>query len=120
MAPKNQAAWQTAKKVATYTIGDAPYTPPGKGQVVIRNGAVGINPFDWLLQYVAGLFAPHLSYPTVLGTDCAGTVVEVGPGVTRFKVGDRYVVVVSRQLSRDTNNALPPPPLPLSPGVYLV
>lgn len=92
MAVENQAAWQSAKKVASYTVGNAPYTRPKKGQVVIKNGAVGINPFDWWLQQVAGLFAPHLTYPTVLGTDCAGTVVEVGPGVTRFKVGDRYVI----------------------------
>lgn len=90
MDVENQAAWQTTKNAKVFKVSDAPYTPPGKGQVVIKNGAVGINPFDWSLQYVAGLFAPHLTYPTILGCDCAGTVVEVGPGVTRFKVGDRY------------------------------
>ncbi|KAF7361240.1 GroES-like protein [Mycena sanguinolenta] len=89
MPPKNQAAWIPAKKTRPLKVGDAPYTPPGPGQIVVKNGAVGINPFDWVLQYVGPMMAPHLVYPMVLGTDVAGTVVEVGPGVTRFRVGDR-------------------------------
>ena len=32
-----------------------------------------------------------LKYPFILGLDVAGEVVEIGPGVTRFKVGDRVV-----------------------------
>ena len=32
-----------------------------------------------------------LKYPCILGLDTAGEVVEIGPGVTRFKVGDRVV-----------------------------
>ena len=32
-----------------------------------------------------------LKYPFILGIDTAGEVVEVGPGVTRFKVGDRVL-----------------------------
>jgi NADPH:quinone reductase-like Zn-dependent oxidoreductase len=89
MAYVNRAAWQVGKRVLALKVDDAPYTPPGKDQVVIRNGAVGINLFDWWLQYVSAIFAPHLTFPTILGTDCAGTVVEVGSDVTRFKVGDR-------------------------------
>ncbi|KAH8704801.1 chaperonin 10-like protein [Talaromyces proteolyticus] len=89
MAFKNQAAWIPAKKVVPFKISSAPYTRPGPGQIVIKNGAVGINPFDWILQYQASLLASHLTYPMILGIDVAGTVVEVGSGVTRFKVGDR-------------------------------
>ncbi|OJJ45054.1 hypothetical protein ASPZODRAFT_168145 [Penicilliopsis zonata CBS 506.65] len=87
--PTNKAAWIPAKKAVPLQVGDAPYTPPGPGQIVVRNGAVGINPFDWVLQMQGPLFAPHLQYPMVLGIDVAGTVVEVGPDVTRFQVGDR-------------------------------
>ena len=32
-----------------------------------------------------------LKYPFILGIDVAGEVVEIGPGVTRFRVGDRVV-----------------------------
>lgn len=34
---------------------------------------------------------PWLKYPLILGLDVAGEVVETGPGVTRFKVGDRVI-----------------------------
>lgn len=32
-----------------------------------------------------------ITYPHVLGSDAAGTVVKVGSGVTRFKEGDRVI-----------------------------
>lgn len=33
-----------------------------------------------------------ISFPYKIGYDCAGTVIEIGPGVTRFKVGDAVYV----------------------------
>lgn len=51
---------------------------------MVRNGAVGINPYDWVLQYQGAMFASHLKLSMVIGTDLAGTVVEVGPDVARF------------------------------------
>ncbi|KAJ6072377.1 hypothetical protein N7467_010462 [Penicillium canescens] len=89
MAPKNQAAWIPAKKVLPFEVGDAPYTPPGPGQVVVKNTAVAINPFDWVLQYIGPAVAGYIQYPFIFGTDVAGEVVEVGPDVKRFRVGDR-------------------------------
>ena len=32
-----------------------------------------------------------LPYPWVLGTDVSGTVAQLGPGVTRFKIGQRVI-----------------------------
>ena len=104
MAPKNEAAWIPAKKVDSFKVGSAPYTPPGPGQVVVKNGAVGINPFDWVLQYQGSILASHLKYPMVLGSDVAGTVVEVGPKVTRFKVGDR-VAGSAVSIAKESNSA---------------
>jgi len=51
MTPKNQAAWISAKKVVPLEVSGAPYTSPGPDQMVVKNGAVGMNPFDWELQY---------------------------------------------------------------------
>jgi NADPH:quinone reductase-like Zn-dependent oxidoreductase len=77
------------KNTRPLKVGSAPYTPPSPGQLVIKNGAVAINPFDWVIQMAGGLFLPYLKGPFIGGTDIAGTVLEVGPGVDRFRVGDR-------------------------------
>jgi NADPH2:quinone reductase len=55
-------------------------------QVKVRLKAAGVNPIDTKLRS-RGVFFPD-ALPAVLGCDGAGEVVEVGPGVTRFKPGD--------------------------------
>ncbi|XXG99353.1 hypothetical protein Hte_005690 [Hypoxylon texense] len=104
MPPKNQAAWIPAPKTKPFQVGDAPYTPPGPGEIVVKNGAVAINPFDWVVQVIGPILAGHVKYPFILGTDVAGTVVEVGRGVTRFNVGDR-VLGNAIALSKESNRA---------------
>lgn len=103
MSPQNQAAWILAKKVIPFKVGDAPYTPPGPGQVVVKNGAVAINPFDWVLQFIGPALAGYIKYPFIFGTDVAGEVVEVGPNVERFRVGDR-VFGNATALAKEVNN----------------
>lgn len=58
----------------------------GAGQIVIRNKAIAVNPVDWKIQDY-GVFIQK--WPTILGTDVAGEVTEVGEGVSDFTVGDR-------------------------------
>ncbi|OZJ02103.1 hypothetical protein BZG36_05288 [Bifiguratus adelaidae] len=86
--PSNSAAWLVAEKTKPLEVRPAPYTPPGENEIVIKNAAVAINPFDWALQELS-LYP--LNYPTILGSDVAGEVVEVGSSVTRFRVGDRVL-----------------------------
>ncbi len=88
--PTNTAAWINAAH-ATLEVGPAPYTPPGDDQIVIRNHAVAVNPLEWIIQVAGNLAYRWLTYPTVLGSDVAGDVVEVGKAVTRFRVGDRVL-----------------------------
>src|ERR1041385_3085505 len=61
---------------------------PGPGQVLIEVTAASVNPFD--IQLVSGELKEHfpLTFPYVIGMDCAGTVAALGPGVPRFSVGD--------------------------------
>jgi NADPH:quinone reductase-like Zn-dependent oxidoreductase len=61
---------------------------PGPGQVLVDVTAASVNPFD--IQLVSGDLREHfpLTFPYVIGMDCAGTVAALGPGVTRFSVGD--------------------------------
>lgn len=70
---------------------------PGPGEVIIKVGACGICGTD-LEEYRAGpLFIPVAEpnpltgrqAPLILGHEFAGEVVEVGKGVTQFRVGDR-------------------------------
>ncbi|KFY06926.1 hypothetical protein V492_07607 [Pseudogymnoascus sp. VKM F-4246] len=95
MSPTNTAAWLTAEKSASLTVGPAPYTAPSPTQLVVRNHALGINMVDWAIQLMGvGLF-PWIQYPTILGSDIAGEVVEVGSSITRFKPGDRVVATAA-------------------------
>jgi NADPH:quinone reductase-like Zn-dependent oxidoreductase len=85
-------------------------------EVLVRVAAAGINPVDWKMRKAPYLPEIQGDPPLVLGWDVAGTVEDVGGGVTRFEPGDRvfgmpwfprlarayaeYVTAPSRQLAR--------------------
>src|SRR3954452_10130768 len=58
---------------------------PGEGQARIRHTAVGVNYID--TYHRSGLYP--LTLPAGLGSEAAGVVEAVGPGVTIVKPGDR-------------------------------
>jgi NADPH:quinone reductase-like Zn-dependent oxidoreductase len=60
---------------------------PGAGEVLVRITAASLNYRD--LMMVTGIYNPRLRRPMVPLSDGAGVVEEMGPGVTRFKKGDR-------------------------------
>lgn len=78
---------------APLEVKSAPYTSPKQDEIVIKNGAVAINPIDWLKGQsdLGGLIFSWIKLPFVFGEDVAGEVAEVGSAVTRFRVGDRVV-----------------------------
>lgn len=82
----NKAAWITEAKGKPLQVKDAPMPKPEADEVVIKNGAIAINPVDWKIQDT-GYFVKD--YPMILGCDTAGEVVEVGSNVQKFKKGDR-------------------------------
>jgi NADPH:quinone reductase-like Zn-dependent oxidoreductase len=66
---------------------DIPRPTPRHGQVLVKMRAWSINYRDLLV--VRGIYAPKLKLPFQILSDGVGDVVEVGPGVTRAKPGDR-------------------------------
>lgn len=66
---------------------------PEADQLLVEVRAAGVNPLDWhfmrgkpyFMRLMSGLGAPD---DPRLGRDFSGTVVAVGPAVTRFQVGD--------------------------------
>lgn len=84
----NTAAWQTEAKAKPLVLKAAEYPKVDGSQLIIKNAAIAINPIDHKLQDIAMI---PLKYPTILGTDVAGEVVETGPSVTQFKKGDRVL-----------------------------
>ena len=68
-------------------IAEADKPAPGFGQVLVRLTAASLNYRD--LMVVEGKYNPKLRRPMIPLSDGAGVVEEIGPGVTRFRPGDR-------------------------------
>lgn len=69
-------------------VREVPRPSPPAGGVVVRVVATGMCRSDW--HAWAG--REEVSFPHVPGHELAGELVEVGTGVTRWKVGDRVTV----------------------------
>ena len=59
---------------------------PGHGQVLVRVQAAGVGPWDALIR--EGKSGMNQPLPLTLGSDLAGIVESVAPGVSGFKAGD--------------------------------
>ena len=70
---------------------DVPRPEPGPGQVLVQVKAAGINPGEAKIR--EGQLAARWpsTFPSGEGSDLAGVVVSVGPGVTAFKPGDELI-----------------------------
>jgi NADPH2:quinone reductase len=64
-----------------------PFDPgtPGAGELLVANEAIGLNFIDTYFR--TGLYDAPL--PFALGSEAAGIVIAIGPGVTGFALGDR-------------------------------
>ncbi|UJP10529.1 NADP-dependent oxidoreductase [Microbacterium sp. KUDC0406] len=70
---------------------EVPDPVPGQGEVVVRIEAAGVNPID-AKQRGGVRPLPPLTEPRRVGFDGAGTIAQVGPGVSGFAVGDRVAI----------------------------
>ncbi|PQE31981.1 zinc-binding oxidoreductase protein [Rutstroemia sp. NJR-2017a WRK4] len=85
---ENEAAWITAAKTRPMKVGPGPKPDPSENEVVIEVAYAAVNPTDYKMQDTPYF---ELQYPFIFGTDVAGTVVQLGSNVTRFKIGERVI-----------------------------
>jgi NADPH:quinone reductase len=74
-------------------VEERPDPEPGKGELLVRVRAAGLNGAD-MLQRRGAYPAPPGSPPDIPGMELAGEVAAVGPGVSRFGEGDRVMAIV--------------------------
>lgn len=68
------------------TINEAPKPSADAGKVLVEVQAAAVNPFD--VKLTGGFYGEMFKQlPATLGSDVAGTVAEIGEGVTGFAVG---------------------------------
>jgi len=70
-------------------LAELPIPEPGPGQVLIRVEATGVNFIE--IYFRKGVYKATL--PLTLGSEAAGTVEKLGPGVTGFAEGDAVASV---------------------------
>jgi NADPH2:quinone reductase len=80
---------------------------PGPGQVLLRHEAIGLNFLD--VYHRTGLYPQPL--PAGLGSEAAGVIEAVGPGVQGFAVGDRVAYCTGTPGAYAQRRVMPVAPL---------
>jgi NADPH:quinone reductase-like Zn-dependent oxidoreductase len=77
--------------VDVLTVADVPVPDPGPGQVLVRVKAAGINPGEAKIR--EGLLHAlwPATFPSGQGSDLAGVIDRLGPGVTTVAAGDEVI-----------------------------
>jgi NADPH:quinone reductase len=97
----------------TLEIGERPRPTPREGEILIKTAAAGVNRPDVLQRQ--GAYPPPPGAPDILGLEIAGEVVALGPGATRYAVGDSVLALLPGGGYAEygvvhESNALPVPP----------
>lgn len=72
---------------------DAVRPEPQAGQLLVKVHAAGVNPLDWKIRDGAGQ-RMGMTLPIGLGSEIAGTVEQLGEGVSDLKVGDAVFGII--------------------------
>ena len=78
--------------IDTLRAGELPVPRPGRGEILVQVAAIGINRAD--IEQRQGEYAPPPGASPILGLEMAGTVAELGEGVSSFEVGARVMALV--------------------------
>ena len=100
-------------------IRDVPEPSAGPGKLKVRVAASSLNPLD--LKLLSGSLKAWfpLELPAILGFDAAGEVVELGPGVSGFRVGDKVLGQI-RHVQAELAIATPEQIATVPPGLSVV
>lgn len=71
-----------------YAVAEVPVPRPGLGQMRVRIAAASVNPADVRLPGGEFRGVVEAQFPYIPGVDFAGTVTEIGEGVSAYAVGD--------------------------------
>src|ERR1700743_1312981 len=88
-------------------VADIDMPEPGPGEVVVEVRAAGINPGEAGIRSGAMHDMFPATFPSGEGSDLAGVVTAVGPGVTEFAVGDEVLGFSFGRSSHATHTAVP-------------
>lgn len=88
---------------------DLPDPIPAAGEVLVEVAATSINSIDWKLRSGILRWISPLRFSTVPCFDFAGTVVGLGAGADRFRIGDRvFGIRPLRQMGSATQLLIAP------------
>jgi NADPH2:quinone reductase len=90
-----------------------PMPAPGPSEILVKVAAAGVNRPDVMQRM--GLYPPPKGASDIPGLEIAGEVVGLGPGATRYKLGDKVTALVAgggyaQYCPVHETNALPVPP----------
>jgi NADPH:quinone reductase-like Zn-dependent oxidoreductase len=97
-------------------VRDVPRPVPGAGEVLVEVRAAGINPSEAVIRSGALHHLFPATFPSGQGSDLAGVVAELGPGVSAFTVGEEVIGFYMRRSSHaeyvsvPANQLTPRPP----------
>jgi NADPH:quinone reductase-like Zn-dependent oxidoreductase len=81
-------------------VRDVPRPSPGANEVLVAVKAAGINPGEAMIRKGVLHDRWPATFPSGQGSDLAGVVDEVGPGVTTFAVGDEVLGFTEERASQ--------------------
>uniref|UniRef100_A0A7I4CTY8 Enoyl reductase (ER) domain-containing protein n=1 Tax=Physcomitrium patens TaxID=3218 RepID=A0A7I4CTY8_PHYPA len=108
---------------------EVPIPKPKAGELLVKVEAISVNPVDWRIQdgFMKHILPPK--FPFVPGTDVAGEVVTLGPGVTGFDLGNKFVAYIhilkgggfaEYAVASASRTVVPPPGVSASEGASAV
>ena len=94
-APTKQKALALTEKGGQFAVVDRDVPTPNRGELLIKNESIGLNPVDWKIQ-AYGILVEN--FPYISGSDGAGVIEAVGDEVTGLTQGDKVYVCPSLML----------------------